>query len=281
MPGSPPEGAVAVVCNDFGGAQTIVPWARERGDAVLFVTGPAARLVERLPGSTGAERAATLDAALDRADWVLTGTGWQTDLEHRARIAARERGLPSVAWLDHWVHYAERFARDGEVVWPDAFWVSDAEAEAEAGRCFSPERVRLVESPFHRAQREELLRVEKGPTTLLLMEPVRADWGRPGPGELQALDHLWATRPPEPPVRLRPHPAEEEGKYDAWIAAHPGVDLDRSPDLVSALKGAGTVYGLESTALVWAGEAGFRVATILPPWAPPCRLPHAFIERPW
>ena len=41
--------------------------------------------------------------------WVLYGTGWQNHLEYDFLAYAKANTLPSVAFLDHWTNYKERF----------------------------------------------------------------------------------------------------------------------------------------------------------------------------
>ena len=74
---------------------------------------------------------------------------------------------------------------------------------------------------------------------------------------------------------LRPHPTDAPGKYDDWIARHGTcARLDPSKSLVEAIARCAWVAGMESNAMVVALAAQRRVVCTLPPWAPPCRLPH-------
>ena len=78
---------------------------------------------------------------------LISGTGWQSDLEHRARLLAHQLGIPSIAVLDHWSNYCERFRREGVEVLPDALWVADEEAAALATAAFP--NVPVVQLPNH------------------------------------------------------------------------------------------------------------------------------------
>jgi hypothetical protein len=177
-----------------------------------------------------------------------------------------------------------RFERAGEVVWPDEFWVSDSEALTLAKRSFPGAEVRRFDNLYLREAVDAIAPKARRPTQLLyVLEPMRTDWGRGTPGEFQALDHfiahrLTATQGAQVPIRLRLHPSEAVGKYDAWIAAQrsAGIDvaLDAHATLAEAIGASGWVVGCESFALVVALAAGRRVWTSLPPWAPPCRLPQ-------
>lgn len=287
---------LAVVCHDAGACNVVLPWLQ--GDPTLrpmtrpVMAGPAARLFTQRFGSaapTGAP--GELEAALDGAAMLLSGTGWASDLEHRARLLARERGIFSAAVIDHWVNYPMRFERAGHVVWPDEFWVTDDAARTIAERSFPGAVVRCFDNLY---LREEAAAVPALPAThaplpvLYVLEPMHSDWGRGVPGEFQALDHFLTRRAaacidPVAPLRLRPHPSERPGKYDAWIARRraEGVDvaLDGHHTLAAAIGAADWVAGCESFALVVALAAGRRVCSTLPPWAPPCRLPQPGIVR--
>ena len=77
-----------------------------------------------------------LEDAFKSCKLVITGTSWANDLEHRARKIAMKKGIPSIAVLDHWVNYKERFNWNEEEVLPDSIWVSDSEAKLTASQIF-------------------------------------------------------------------------------------------------------------------------------------------------
>lgn len=272
---------LAVVCHDAGAANLILPMIG--GESVLPVmSGPAADLWRARFGTT-----ATLSAeeAIERAAAVLTGTGWASEEEHRARKLANSRGLRTVAVIDHWVNYRERFVRNGEEVLPDEIWVTDDYAAALARSEFPAIPIHLKANLY---LEEQLAKVpalhDTDQEVLFVAEPVRSDWGRGSPGEFQALDYFMDRRsevgiPESAAVRIRPHPSDPPDKYDAWITRHPGACLDRSGDLAAALAGARWIVGCESYALVVALAAGRLAISALPPCAPPCRLPHKDIVR--
>jgi hypothetical protein len=274
------QSPAAVVCHDAGAANLVLAWL-ETGHwpgARALMAGPAGRLAAASKVRIGL--CASLDEALDGAASLLTGTGWASSLEHDARAMARARGIRSVAVLDHWVNYAERFERGGHTVLPDELWVTDEYALREARRCFPGVGIRTQRNLYLEKLVEAIGPCGNGPDVLYLLEPTRSDWGRGTPGEFQALDYFIGHMgrlglAPGTPVRLRLHPQEPTGKYDAWLDAHPGTAvLDGSADLASAMRPASWVAGCETAALVAGLASGRRAVCTLPPWAPPCRLPH-------
>jgi hypothetical protein len=275
---------LAAVCHDAGATNLILPWiAAERPERLHPVMGgPATALWRSRFGTT-----ATLqpEQALEGASALLTGTGWASDLEHRARKLAKARGIRSVAVIDHWVNYRERFVRNGEEVLPDEIWVTDEYALALAREQFPDLLISLRPNLY---LEEQLAKAPPLTDTdrdvLFVAEPIRSDWGNDALGEFQALDYFLSRRrelgiPRGARIRIRPHPSEPTGKYDAWANSHANVAFDGSEDLATALGGARWVVGCESYALVVALHSGRNAISALPPWSPACRLPHGEIAR--
>lgn len=264
----------------------MIAWLRSAGAAAsvrAVMQGPAEWLWRQ--AFPAHEPTTTLEPALDGAEALMTGSGWASDLEHRARALARRRNIISVTVLDHWVNYAERFERGGTRVLPDEIWVVDEEAQALATATFPALPVRRIANHYLAEQMREILAADGAARELLyLLEPMRNEWGRGIPGEFQALDFFIDTLPAMgvpagTPIRLRPHPSESRAKYAQWLQQHPAlpIGVDDEGTLAQAIARAGWVVGCETLALTVALAAGRRVYCSLPPWAPPCRLPHAGI----
>src|SRR5256885_10615944 len=98
---------VAVVSHDAGGAEILSSYVRHhRADAVFVLDGPARAIFAR---KLGAVKRAGLEAAVAQCDSLICGTSGQSNLEIDAIRAAKALRKPSVAFLDHWANYKERF----------------------------------------------------------------------------------------------------------------------------------------------------------------------------
>lgn len=296
------ETPLAAVAHDAGAANLLFHFLRDLAEEKklatdglrLCVGGPAAEIAARLfPG----HRPLRLAEALDGARTLLSGTGWGSGVEHCARQAARKQGIFSIAVIDHWVNYAQRFAVDGVNVLPDEAWVFDEYALALAQECFPALRVTRQANAYLAEQLRQIGRFGapagkgNGVDVLYLLEPVRQRWDGPGapcqpaePAEWQALDYFMEKLPmltqgKTARIRLRPHPSEAAGKYDAWLSRQTGasVAIDPCASLAESLARAHWVVGVETYALTVAVAAGRRAASSLPPWAPALRLPQAEI----
>lgn len=287
MPASPIDELprpLALALHDAGAANIVIAWAveAERAPERVWAAGPARTLWRERFGPAGLVD--DLQTLLEGAACLLGGTGWASNLEHEARIEAARRGVRSIAVIDHWVNYTARFERDGTAQLPDEIWVTDAHAAAIAEREFARTPIAIRPNAYLRQQVEAAGPAPHDGDVLFVAEPARSDWGRGRAGEFQALDRLMERRcaagiAHNAPIRLRSHPSDPPGKYAEWIAAHSGVTLDKSPDLASALAAARWVVGMNSAALVVALAAGREVFCAIPPWGPPCTLPHDDIGR--
>ena len=281
---------VSVVCHDAGAANLVFAWLREWAEAGLLdkhefkilLQGPAKKAWQLEPVPLLQMQLHTeLSSALTGCQSVLTGTGWASSLEHDARQLAATLHIPSIAVIDHWVNYNQRFERDGVEVFPNQIWVSDFYAAELATKLFKD--ITIVELPntYLKNLVKRIAPVPKDCKNLLyVLEPIRNDWGRGELGEFQALDFfvnsLEKVVGQEPVhITLRPHPSDSPDKYNDWLKAHSGLDiaLDSRNGLNEAIAQARWVVGAETFAMVVASAAGRKTYSSLPPWANRCSLP--------
>ena len=286
---------IAVVSHDAGGAEILSSHVRHNGlECVFCLEGPARNVFAR---KLGPLQLVTLEEAMRRATWVLCGTSWQSDLEWRAIHRARTSGKHSVAFLDHWVCFRERFERAGTVCLPDEIWVGDDEAACIARRCFDEIPVQLVGNAYLDDMRAEIEALRQssaprhqGPVVLYVCEPVRAhalrqygDERHWGYVEEEALEFFLANlrliSHEAAGVVIRPHPSEPANKY-AWARARCEVPVEISSNatLTQDIMSADIVVGCQTMAMVVALIAGKRVISSIPPAGHRCMLPHAAIE---
>jgi len=155
-----------VAAQDPGGASAVAPVAQrlvEEGQVGLKAAGArwAARTfwsyslpvlaiaeLEQLPATwEAADDAARKLLAAYPADGLLLGTSWGPSLEKSLTRLAARAGIPTLAVLDAWANYAERFygprPADGLVCLPDRVAVMDDWARRDMGALGFPEE-RLV-----------------------------------------------------------------------------------------------------------------------------------------
>jgi hypothetical protein len=283
---------LVLVAHDAGAANLIAGWVKSMPakDVRLSVAGPALDIFAReLPHLINI----SLAEALDGANTLLSGTsGHVTNIEHEARVIARQRGIFSIGVIDHWVNYPERFVRDEQQVLPDEIWVGDELALKLAQDFFPGCSVRQLPNKYleelvetinaHRYSKED-----SKTHVLYVLEPIKEHWGDIKiPGEFQALNFFISRLgllglSGQAKILLRPHPSDPVGKYDEWCTAnrHMNISVDITHTLADLIAWADWVVGCETFAMVIALNANKQVLSTLPPWASPCKLPQVEIRK--
>lgn len=289
-------GICAVVAHDAGGAEVLSSFVRRQGlHSTYVLQGPACKVFQRKLGDI---ETLTLDDALRQADWLLCGTSWQSELEFNAIKLARALGKRSVAFLDHWVNYRERFERHGEFNLPDEIWVGDSIAAEKAKKIFCKTPILLVENPYFMDIRAEVLAtpaVRSGDagriSVLYVCEPVREHalrqhgderyWGYVEEDALRYfLTNVAVLGKPVERILIRPHPSEAANKYD-WAKNEFDLPIafGGTRALYEEIADSDMVVGCSSMAMVVGLLAGKRVISSIPPGGPLCALPQPEIER--
>jgi len=283
------DGPVAVACHDAGAANIIQAWilAEPQRKWRCVMVGPAARQWQHF--LVGASTHSSIASALKGASTLLSGTGWESSFEHDARQIARRMGLMNIAVLDHWTNYQERFTRGKEVVLPDQIFVTDAYALQLAKDRFPSIPIKQKDNLYLKRQLSQIEKIRSDTNEVLyLLEPIVASWPKFKPGEIEALEYFFSKLdgldiPKDAPVRLRPHPSENPAKYHQWLEGKSyltkkrRIIVDQHNSVSYSISNARWVFGCQTYAMVIALYAGRTVFSSLPPWAPPCALPHSEI----
>ena len=286
---------VAVVCHDAGGAEILSSWLLRSHDLCSVVAaGPAVGIFDRK--CIGSERLC-LTEAITRCDWVLCGTG-ASGFELQAIKLGKQQGKTTIAFLDHWVHYKERFQDDdGSFSFPDEIWVGDDYAHSIAEEEFPNIPIKSQINPYFDDLRSVFLNIESNkPLTskisiLYVCDPVRnhaykkygdeLHWGYTEESALTYfLENIESLRLDIALITIRPHPSENLDKYQWAKALAPGIiNFGGDKTLVQEMIDADVVVGCESMAMVVGLLAGKRVISCIPPGSHPLRLPQAEIEK--
>jgi hypothetical protein len=286
----------AIVAHDAGGAEVLSSYVRQQGlDCRFSLQGPACAVFER---KLSPYKNLPLEVALKGSNRLLCGTGWQSDQELQAIKLARAIGIPSIAWLDHWVNYRARFERDDGICLPDEIWVSDPEAFALAEKEFPEMPIREKENPYFldiatslQSERSIYKPMPGQLRVLYVCEPVREHallrhgdelhWNYTEEQALRYfLTNVASLELPIGHILIRPHPSESVNKYrsivDEFLLP---ISFSQGHTLSAEVYSSDCIVGCNSMAMVVGLIAGRRVISCIPPGGPQCILPQKNIER--
>jgi len=293
---------ILIVSHDAGGAEVVSSWVRRHPERqhYFWLAGPAVKIFQKKIGQMENQHDIHLSKLIKKADWILTGTSWASDLEKEAIKSGKMQKKKVVSFLDHWVNYPQRFEYNGLTCLPDEIWVGDEDALKIAKNYFPQEKLRLVPNPYFQDIKDELKTIKAPPKQsrktriAYVCEPIGEHsikqyrhplhWGYT---EYDAM-RFFLTRLPEiipikevEFVRIRKHPSELQDKYDNILQEYPAIPFQKSEgnSLVEDCVWADCVVGCESMALVVGLLAEKKVYSCIPPGGKPCCLPHGEIEK--
>ena len=281
------KGRVTVVAHDAGGAAILASYVKqERIDALFVLAGPAEK-VFRQRFNTDIQTI-PLSEALAASDWVLTGSGWQSDFEWQAIRHGRAAGQHVVTYLDHWVNYAERFLRNGITCYPDEIWVGDKYAAQIVRNNLPGLNMRQVDNPYFSYFLNEVKRLDEAlsiqsqhkKNILFVSENIDRVTLQQNDAIRYFMNNLDRIGVEVGQILIRPHPSELANKY-LWVAKefNRHIIISDGASLQEEVSISDVVVGCSSMAMVLALFANRRVISCIPENKVPYTLPFAQIEH--
>ncbi len=217
---------IVFIAHDPGGYDVIMPIYRQISGSpgvapALFLTGPAGGFDERYK-KTEQEALTYLNRLIRNGeDFILvTGTSWNSSIEPEAIRLCRDHSITTIAILDYWCNYKERFRMGDDYAVPDYYFMMDDLAVREATACgMDPSAMIVVGQPgLDKYVKRRVVSYEAGKSILFLSQPLSAIYGdRLGYDEYSvAEDILRAGEELGYSVNIKFHPKETEGMREKY-----------------------------------------------------------------
>ncbi|MEM9544010.1 MAG: hypothetical protein AAGA60_31565 [Cyanobacteria bacterium P01_E01_bin.42] len=257
------------LAHDPGGANAVaatVAALRSSGAIVeAYAKGPAIRQFQRLQVTcTPIENPhLTLWSQLE-GDILIAGTSQYDCFEVEGIARAKEKNIPSLAIMDYWGNYRQRFERS-ETVWPD--WIAAIDETCAAGivaEGFRRDRIHITGQPYFAwllAHRPTQLRRQPNPPRRILFA------SQPNANEISILKTVIEVLQDYPPLEqllIRFHPRQGKCRESLELLARSGLPhaVDESLDVLSTLQKQDIVLGITSIILVEAALMGVSTGSL-------------------
>jgi len=253
-----PEGKVAIISHDAGGAEIVSSWLRRNPrEYVAVIDGPAKDIFK----SKNVYSSVTpLNEAIDNCNWVLSGSGI-SNFEYKAILEAKNRGVYVVSYMDHWTAYRERFVREGIENFPDEIWVGDEDALKLVNKKIPQVKSNLVPNSYWMDTVEgySKLKSTKVEDKVLYVSTNLDDFHRVP--DSTVFDELLLEKIVEfiqetmvvhnkTPLTIRRHPSEKIDKYRSFCSQGLNVSHDSDNELIKSIAKHTHIMGFNSMALV-------------------------------
>lgn len=277
---------IAVVSHDAGASELLCALVSHHQDDATWhlfalTESPMALICERhhLPYTPVKDPSSQLEALTP--DLLLFGTGWQEKVERPFVTYCKTHHIPTVAFLDHWSSYRERFG------YPDEEWRENC---GDFTAVHDEKALRLATSlelphplPLSNLYLQTLLQDAKHksitPTQnlLFLSEPTdqvalrtfgdKHHWGFTQYTALEAILTNFERFGCEG-ITIRLHPSETSSGYKSILKRFPHIRVQindaRTFDLTDQLLSAKLIIGFDTMALYIAALMGKNVISYLP-----------------
>ena len=277
---------IGIVANDAGASNLILGWIKNNRhlNYLFYLEGPSKKIFLNYDSNLKNHDS---NYILTKSKIIITGTSFFSNIEHNVRKIAKEKKILVIGVIDHWVNYKIRFIRNNEKILPDIIWVFDEYAEKKAKLLFKGTNVIKQTNYYLHNSVKKINQIEtvtnkinNKSNILYVVEPIRKKYYmRKIPYEFKVLDYFIKNLKKlkfknDIEIRLRPHPSDEDGKYEKWLTLNKknNITLSKGNSLEEDIAWANTVVGYETYALVVASASSRRCITSIPPNNDICRL---------
>jgi len=266
--------SIVLIGNDHGGAVLLSCMLDEmlkHYDLRALASGPAYDLWKRSAITIEDIGVNDLKARLKylQPDLIVTGTSHYSELERSSWIAAQDLNIPSLAVIDAWVNFPERFTRlsDNTLIRPDAFTAIDQHTETQIRdllgdqvRSYVTGHPHLEGIVIRHHNRSQKPRGNTPPKVMFFSNPVHAVGYEVGSyrNQFDAIEMLFeacASSKEKLVLGIKPHPREPHDQWQAWAQRHKNAFAQgwvRFEDAASEdlIENSDIVAGITSMALV-------------------------------
>ena len=135
----------AIVCHDAGGAEIISNYIKNINNYYLVLSGPAKKIFKNKFKKIYSFK---LKNIIKNCNLILCGTSAKSNLEVNAIKYGRKFNIKTIAFLDHWINYKERFLRNKKLFLPNEIYVGDKYAKKIAQKLFKNLPIKLIRNPY-------------------------------------------------------------------------------------------------------------------------------------
>jgi len=278
--------SILIVSHDAGGAEILSAWVAQHSEYHYFylLSGPAISIFSsRIDVMVNYSEKELIRLVL-KVNFVLTSTSWSSDLEKKAIQCAKKNKVDVVSYLDHWIHYKERFNMRGCSILPDEIWVGDFYAEKIAKNVFPHKIVRYQENLYFKEISEKVKKYSckksaNGLSLLFLTQPIDVssnyfDFSNQE-NVFTDLDifnlfkyciKILIRKKKINKLIVRVHPSDDPKRYQAWLQElnDMAIHISHEKDLLKDCIYSDLVVGSFSMAMVIALLAKRPVFSCLP-----------------
>lgn len=287
---------IGIFSHDSGGAEILSSYLKEKKIKAEFcIKGPAIKIFKE---KIRIKKILPLNEVIKNSSSILCSTSGLSDLEYIAIKEAKKKGIKSVAILDHWINYRERFIRNNKTIIPDEIWLTDKYGLEISKKIFKKTKLKLIKNYYFIDFKKKYKKIKYNKNTdnkkilLYLCEPIANhcfslfdDKYYYGYTEFESMTYFFKNiikvLDNISKIIIRLHPSENINKYDKIINEFNhlyDIKISTNNKLHNDIRKSDIVFGCETMAMYFAKMLNKRVISVIPPNGKNSSLPLENLE---
>jgi hypothetical protein len=265
----------AIVCHDAGGAEVISNYIKDIDNYYLVLEGPAKNIFKKKFKKKNFYK---LEKIINKCDRILCGTSIKSNLEVNAIKYGKKFNIKTIAFLEHWVNYRERFSRNGQIFLPNEIYVGDSYAKNIAKKIFRNISIKLIKNPYWLNFQSDLKKIkikkfkQKYENILYLTENLQQiNNNNIKFSDFDAIKFFFKKinyiSNKINKIIFRVHPSENSKKYKKFLLKYSdkfNIEMSKKKNLIDDIVNCDIAVGCQTMAMVMALFANKKVFSSIP-----------------
>jgi hypothetical protein len=133
--------ATTIVSHDAGAAEILSSYVKNtKGNYIFVLSGPAKKIFKKKIKNI-------IISKLDKAEMIsfklICGTSFKSKIELEAIDKFKKKKKETIAIIDHWINYKQRFFKNRKLILPNKIWVFDKHAKKLIKKIFPKVKIYL------------------------------------------------------------------------------------------------------------------------------------------
>lgn len=281
--------ATAIVSHDAGAAEILSSYVKNiKGNYIYVLSGPAKKIFQKKIKNIKIYK---LDKAEKISTKLICGTSFKSKIELEAIDKFKKNNKETIAIIDHWINYKERFFKNRKLILPDKIWVFDKYAKQLIKKIFPKIRIYLKKNFYFsdiKKIAKDKIRNKNKSNILYVSEPINNlkqinmnnyKDSREFKTVKYFFDNIKYITKKNYKINFRHHPNENYKKYKWLNDVIINVRFSNQKSLIQDIQNSDIVIGRQTMAMVVGLILKKKVISCIPPDEKRCMLPFKKIKE--
>ena len=267
-----------ITCSDPGGAISLAYYLKNKNiNFISVIEKNAKKIFKNIFGNKLITT--NLKQGLKKADYVITATSWNSEIEKKTIFMAKKKRIPTYTIIDHWINYEQRFFYKNKIILPNYLIVQDLYAEKLAKSVFKNTKILRVPNYYFKEfmldYKKLKFRVIRN-NLLYLSEPIKANYKKKNLNEFKDYNEFDSLRyflgnvqkivKKINKISIRLHPQEKINKFNNLIKEFDNLPIKicKNENLTRDIYQNQYIFGSETNAMVLGLLAKKKVICTIP-----------------